>query len=105
MNTDYRTVIIFLPTADKSASWGEFRNTVRHLAGTVYEDKEATEDIMNNDPDTPSNCFAYNRELGAEEKKAITDACKAKGVIAFYLEGTDAGFNTIDNNTITLKED
>lgn len=104
MNTDYKTMIMLLPTPNKRKTYGELRNAVRSLLGSVYENKDTKEDIDNADSLTPINCMAYDRQLGDEEKKAIDSMCTNNGIVALFIEGTESAFDEVNNSTIILKE-
>ena len=106
MNTDYKTMIVFLPTLDKSITYRELRNSVRHLIGSVYENQDTKKDIDNADSSTPINCMAYNRQLGSEEKEAIDSMCTDNGIVALFIEGTGLAFDKVNIKTIIInKED
>lgn len=106
MNTDYKTMIIFLPTLSKKISYSEVRNLVRHLIGSVYENQDTKKDIDNADSSTPINCMAYDRQLGSEEKEAIDSMCTDNGIIALFIEGTELAFDEVNIRTIIIsKED
>ena len=104
MNTDYKTMIVLLPTPNKSKTYEELRNAVRSLLGSVYENKANKNDIDNAISTTPINCMAYDRQLGSEEKEAINTMCNKYGIVVLFIEGTETAFDKIDNNTIILKE-
>ena len=104
MNTDYKTMIILLTTPNKSKTYEELKTSVRHLLGSVYENKDTKKDIEKADSTTPINCMAYDRQLGSEEKEAINTMCNKNGIVVMFIEGTETAFDKIDNNTIILKE-
>ena len=104
MNTDYKTMIVFLSTPNKSKTYEELRTLVRHIIGSVYENKDVKKDINNAISTTPINCMAYDRQLGDEEKKAIDSMCTNNGIVALFIEGTESAFDEVNNSTIILKE-
>lgn len=101
MNTDYKTMIMLLPTSNKSKTFEELRNSVRSLLGSVYENKATKNDIDN--AVAPINCMAYDRQLGSEEKEAINTMCDKYGIVVLFIEGTELAFDNIENATITLE--
>lgn len=101
MNTDCKTMIMLLTTSNKSKTYEELRTLVRHLIGSVYENKDTKKNIDNAHSLTPINCMVYDRQLSDKEKKAIDSMCTNNGIVAFFIEGTESAFN---NNTIILKE-
>ena len=103
MNTDYKTMIMFLPTPNKNKTYEELRNAVRSLLGSVYENKDTKNDIDNADSLTPINCMAYDRQLGSEEREAINTMCHRYGIVVLFFEGTELAFDNIENATITLE--
>lgn len=104
MNTDYKTMIMLLPTPNKSKTYEELRTSVRHLLGSVYENKDTKEAIDNATSTTPINCMEYDRQLGSEEKEAINTMCNKYGIVALFIEGTESAFDEVNNSTIILKE-
>ena len=103
MNTDYKTMIMLLPTPNKSKTYEELRSAVRSLLGSVYENKVIKNDIDNAISTTPINCMAYDRQLGSEEKEAINTMCHRYGIVVLFIEGTELAFDNIENATITLE--
>ena len=103
MNTDYKTMIVLLPTPNKSKTYKELRASVRHLLGSVYENKDSKKDIDNADSLTPINCMVYDRQLGSEEKEAINTMCDKYGIVVLFIEGAELAFDNIENATITLE--
>ena len=89
MNTDYKTMIVLLPTPNKSKSYEELRNAVKSLLGSVYENKD------NADSMTPISCMVYDRQLDSEEKEAINTMCHSNGIVALFIEGTEPAFNFV----------
>ena len=96
MNTDYKTMIMLLPTPNKSKTYEELRSAIRSLLGSVYENKAYKNDIDNADSLTPINCMAYDRQLGSEEKEAINTMCDKYGIVVLFIEGTEPAFNFVD---------
>ena len=103
MNTDYKTMIVLLPTPNKRKTYEELRNAIRSLLGSVYENKATKNDIDNAISTTPINCMAYDRQLGSEEKEAINTMCHRYGIVVLFIEGTELAFDNIDNAPITLE--
>ena len=103
MNTDYKTMIILLTTPNKSKTYEELKTSVRHLLGSVYENKDIKKDIDNADSLTPINCMAYDRQLDSKEKEAINTMCNKYGIVVLFIEGTEVAFDNIENATITLE--
>ena len=102
MNTDYKTMIMFLPTPNKSKTYEELRNAVRSLLGSVYENKATKNDIDNAISTTPINCMAYDRQLDSKEKEVINTMCNKYGIVVLFIEGTEVAFDNIEISTITL---
>lgn len=103
MNTDYKTMIMFLPTHNKSKTYEELRNAIRSLLGSLYENKANKNDIDNAISTTPINCMAYDRQLDSKEKEVINTMCNKYGIVVLFIEGTEVAFDNIENNTITLE--
>ena len=103
MNTDYKTMIMLLPTPNKSKTYEELRNAIRSLLGSVYENKANKNDIDNAISTTPINCMKYDRQLGSEEKEAINTMCHRYGIVVLFIEGTELAFDNIENAPITLE--
>ena len=93
MNTDYKTIIVLLPTPNKSKTYKELKNAIRSLLGSVYENKDTKKAIDNADSMTPTNCIAYDRQLDDKEKEAINTMCHSNGIVVLYIEGTEPAFN------------
>lgn len=84
----------------------ELRNSVRHLLGSVYENKDTKKDIDNADSSTPVNCIAYDRQLSDKEKEVIDSMCTDNGIVALFIEGTGLAFDKVNIKTIIInKED
>ena len=97
-------MIILLTTPNKSKTYEELKTSVRHLLGSVYENKDTKNVIDNAISTTPINCMAYDRQLSDEEKKAIDSMCTNNGIVALFIEGTESAFDEVNNSTIILKE-
>lgn len=95
MNTDCKTMIVLLPTPNKSKTYEELRTSVRHLLGSVYENKDNKNNIDNADSMTPISCMVYDRQLDSEEKEAINTMCHNNGIVALFIEGTEPAFNFV----------
>ena len=103
MNTDYKTMIMLLPTPNKSKTYEELRNAIRSLLGSIYENKTYKNDIDNAISTTPINCMAYDRQLDSKEKEVINTMCNKYGIVVLFLEGAEVVFDNIENATITLE--
>lgn len=102
MNTDYKTMIMFLPTPNKKITYGELRNSVRSLLGSVYENEDTKNAIEKADSLIPINFMEYDRQLSEEEKKAVDSICTSNGIVVLFIEGTESAFDNVENNTITI---
>ena len=103
MNTDYKTMIMLLPTSNKRKTYEELRNAIRGLLGSVYENKANKNDIDNAISTTPINCMTYDRQLDSKETEAIKTMCNKYGVVVLFFEGTKVAFDNIERATITLE--
>ena len=103
MNTDYKTMIMLLPTSNKRKTYEDLRNAIRGLLGSVYENKANKNDIDNAISTTPINCMAYDRQLDSKEKEVINTMCNKYGIVVLFIEGTEVAFDNIENDTITLE--
>lgn len=94
------TIIFMMPTNSKQGTYGEVRNHIRNIVGTLYEDEEARSEYGSDN--NPSNCIIYCKKFNVDESKAIRAAIEAAGMVPIIITGKTASFENVDEDTIDL---